>query len=133
MRRVLPLIAISIPAFATPAQNRQQLATAALAQVGVTRVYDPSYVPLRYPGGDVPLERGVCADVIVRAFRNIGVDLQVALHEDMKTHFRQFLQYYGLHRPDANIDHRRVETRERPVPHRTRPERAGAGRAVSHR
>src|SRR4051794_20904021 len=66
------------------AQTRALLAQAATAQVGVTLLYDPAYVRLAFPGGDVPPERGVCADVIVRAFRHIGVDLQMAVHEDMK-------------------------------------------------
>ncbi len=92
---------------ATPAE-RAVLASAAAAQVGVTRHYDPSYVQLRYPGGDVPAERGVCADVIVRSFRRIGVDLQVTVHEDMRRNFRAYPQMWGLRSPDANIDHRRV-------------------------
>ena len=84
------------------------LARAAAKQVGVTTIYDPSYVQLRYPGGDLPPERGVCADVIIRAFRNIGVDLQRELHEDMRAHFADYPQKWGLRAPDANIDHRRV-------------------------
>lgn len=60
------------------------LATAASAQVGVTVVYDPAYVSLKYPGGDVPMERGVCCDVVIRALRVHGVDLQKLVHEDMK-------------------------------------------------
>ncbi len=70
--------------------------------------YDPSYVRLAYPGGDVPLERGVCADVVIRAFRAIGVDLQVELHEDMRAHFAAYPRNWGLRGPDRNIDHRRV-------------------------
>lgn len=106
--RSLAIVAITLSAFATPSLRLQHLASAAEEQVGVTRVYDSSYVRLRYPGGDVPLSRGVCADVVVRAFRKIGLDLQVALHEDMQAHFRQYPQSWGLERPDANIDHRRV-------------------------
>lgn len=79
-----------------------------MAQVGVTRIYDPAYRQLSYPGGDVPSVRGVCADVVVRAFRRIGVDLQVAVHEDMQRNFRAYPQMWGLKRADANIDHRRV-------------------------
>ncbi len=93
--------------YGTPAE-RARIASAAMAQVGVTRVYDPSYVRLRYPGGDVPPGRGVCADVIVRAFRGIGVDLQVAVHEDMTRNFRAYPQMWGLRAADSNIDHRRV-------------------------
>ncbi len=94
-------------AYATQAQ-RARIATAAMAQVGVTRVYDPSYRKLAYPGGDPPAERGVCADVVVRAFRKIGVDLQVAVHEDMRKNFAAYPKLWNMRAPDANIDHRRV-------------------------
>ena len=85
-----------------------QLAKAAAQQVGMTTIYDPSYVTLRYPGGDLPPERGVCADVIIRAFRSIDVDLQKEVHEDMRAHFSRYPRMWGLKKPDANIDHRRV-------------------------
>jgi len=85
-----------------------RLARAAARQVGVTTLYDPSYVRLAYPNGDVPVERGVCADVVVRAFRAIGVDLQVEVHEDMRKDFRAYPRHWGLRAPDSNIDHRRV-------------------------
>ncbi|MGZ8852706.1 MAG: DUF1287 domain-containing protein [Thermoanaerobaculia bacterium] len=88
--------------------QRRAIAAAAESQAGVTRHYDPSYVKLKYPGGDVPIERGVCADVVVRAFRKIGVDLQVSLHEDMSRAFRAYPQRWRLRGPDSNIDHRRV-------------------------
>jgi len=91
-----------------PARPGLALAQAAERQVGVTLLYDPAYVRLAYPGGDLPLERGVCADVVVRAFRAIGVDLQVALHEDMARSFGAYPRNWGLRRPDRNIDHRRV-------------------------
>ena len=71
-------------------------------------MYDPRYVRIRYPGGDVPIDRGVCSDVIVRAYRHAGVDLQVLVHEDMKRNFAKYPQQWGLRGPDANIDHRRV-------------------------
>jgi len=80
----------------------------AIEQTKYTRYYDPSYVNLGYPGGDVPLETGVCADVIVRAFRETGIDLQKAIYEDMTMNFRAYPQRWGLSKPDANIDHRRV-------------------------
>jgi uncharacterized protein YijF (DUF1287 family) len=85
-----------------------RIAAAALAQVGVTTIYDPKYVALRYPGGDLPPERGVCADVVVRAFRAAGIDLQREVHEDMRRSFRAYPQMWGLTGPDSNIDHRRV-------------------------
>ena len=86
----------------------EQLAEAAMAQVGVTTEYESAYVHLDYPGGDVPPETGMCADVVVRAFRAIRVDLQQALHEDMSAHLAEYPQPFGLAPPDANIDHRRV-------------------------
>ena len=84
------------------------IAAAAASQVGVTTIYDPTYVQLRYPGGDLPRERGVCADVVVRAFRAAGIDLQREVHEDMRLNFAVYPRNWGLHAPDANIDHRRV-------------------------
>jgi uncharacterized protein len=93
----------------TLAASGLELAKAAEAQVGVTTVYDPAYVRLAYPGGDLPADRGVCSDVVVRAFRGIGVDLQVELHEDMKRHFDAYPRAWRLRKPDPNIDHRRVQ------------------------
>ncbi len=90
---------------ATPTEK---LIAAALEQVDVTTEYDPAYVKLTYPNGDVPLKTGVCADVIVRAFRQVGVDLQKELHEDMKRSFAQYPKKWGAKAPDTNIDHRRV-------------------------
>lgn len=87
---------------------RDRMIEAALNQVGVTIHYDGSYQTLAYPGGDVPLDRGVCTDVLIRAFREIGVDLQVLVHEDMSTHFDEYPRDWGLRAPDRNIDHRRV-------------------------
>lgn len=84
----------------------------AMLQTQLTLLYDPSYVKLSYPGGDVPIERGVCTDVIVRAFRAVGVDLQKLVHEDMKRHFSLYPKRWGLTRPDRNIDHRRVPNLE---------------------
>jgi uncharacterized protein YijF (DUF1287 family) len=105
----LALVAISIlAALPSYAAHGPQLARAALDQVGVTTRYDPAYTSLRYPGGDVPRDRGVCSDVVVRSFRAIGVDLQVQVHEDMKRAFRSYPRRWGLTRPDPNIDHRRV-------------------------
>jgi uncharacterized protein len=77
-------------------------------QIGKTTSYDASYQKLEYPNGDVPIETGVCSDVIVRAFRKGGVDLQKDLHEDMKSNFSAYPTRWGLKGPDANIDHRRV-------------------------
>lgn len=82
--------------------------SAAKLQVGVTTMYDPSYVKLAYPNGDVDVTKGVCADVVVRSLRGIGIDLQKEMHEDMKAHFAKYPNNWGLKKPDSNIDHRRV-------------------------
>lgn len=85
------------------------LAEAARRQIGVTVSYDRSYVVLDYPGGDPPVQGGVCTDVVVRALRvGMGVDLQKLVHEDMGVAFGKYPQQWGLSRPDKNIDHRRV-------------------------
>jgi uncharacterized protein YijF (DUF1287 family) len=86
----------------------QQLVAAAVEQTNYTVNYDPSYTKISYPGGDVPLERGVCSDVIIRAFRKNGIDLQKEVHEDMARNFSAYPQRWGLKGPDSNIDHRRV-------------------------
>jgi len=86
----------------------QRLLNGALEQVGKTISYDPSYWAIAFPGGDVPIERGVCTDVIVRAYRGIGVDLQLLVNRDMRQSFGAYPKLWGLSRPDPNIDHRRV-------------------------
>jgi len=80
----------------------------AIEQTRHTIQYDPAYSKISYPDGDVPIERGVCADVIVRAFRSAGIDLQKEVHEDMSHHFSAYPAKWGARRPDSNIDHRRV-------------------------
>jgi uncharacterized protein YijF (DUF1287 family) len=84
------------------------LVTAAREQVGVTLTYDPAYRRLGYPNGDVPLNTGVCTDVVIRALREQGLDLQQAVHQDMRANFSLYPKNWGLSRPDSNIDHRRV-------------------------
>ena len=84
------------------------LVDAAREQIGVTKSYDPGYRKLDYPGGDVPKQTGVCSDVVVRAFRTFGFDLQKEVHEDMAKAFDQYPHKWRLTRPDPNIDHRRV-------------------------
>ena len=86
-----------------------QLIAAARRQIGVTVDYDPAYVRLDYPMGDVPRESGVCIDVVIRAYRDaFGFDFQKAIHEDMRVNFAAYPETWGLARPDRNIDHRRV-------------------------
>lgn len=70
--------------------------------------YDPSYFVIAYPNGDIPADKGVCTDVIIRAYRRMGVDLQKSVHEDMAQNFGVYPKNWGLKKPDKNIDHRRV-------------------------
>ena len=88
----------------------ESLVAAAQSQVGVTLQYDGRYEKLAYPGGDVPIGRGVCTDVVVRAYRKLGIDLQQLVHQDMARAFGAYPQLWQLKRPDRNIDHRRVPT-----------------------
>jgi uncharacterized protein YijF (DUF1287 family) len=95
--------------FAEPESWTRKFIGAAESQIGVTVTYDPAYTKIGYPGGDVPIERGVCTDVIVRAYRDgPGADLQKLVHEDMTRNFGVYPKLWGLTRPDSNIDHRRV-------------------------
>lgn len=70
--------------------------------------YDPTYFILPYPNGDVPADKGVCTDVVIRAYRKLGIDLQKEVHIDMKSNFEKYPRQWGLKKPDKNIDHRRV-------------------------
>ena len=85
-----------------------KLAKAAQEIVDHNIVYDPSYVRIPYPNGDVNPKRGVCTDVIIRAYRKMGIDLQKEVHEDMKANFDKYSKRWGRKEPDTNIDHRRV-------------------------
>ena len=96
----------ALPAAASP--QLKQLIEGAIEQAGVTTGYDPSYVAISYPNGDVPIETGVCSDVVVRAFRKAGIDLQKEVHEDMVRAWSTYPKEWGASRPDKNIDHRRV-------------------------
>jgi len=96
---------------ACPAQDSPsfRIVKAARGQVGKTLVYDPAYVRLEYPNGDLPVERGVCTDVVIRALRDaLDMDLQQLVYEDMKEAFSEYPDQWGLKQPDPNIDHRRV-------------------------
>lgn len=86
----------------------KKMLESAVEQLSITKTYDPAYVVIPYPMGDVPLEKGVCTDVVIRAFRKAGVDLQKTVHEDMKGNFSAYPKKWNLPKPDANIDHRRV-------------------------
>jgi uncharacterized protein YijF (DUF1287 family) len=68
------------------------------------------YIKLKYPGGDVDRSMGVCTDVVIRSVRNAGLDLQKAVHEDIKKRRKAFPMIKASKGPDTNIDHRRVAT-----------------------
>jgi uncharacterized protein len=92
-----------------PASPALAIVAAARSQIGKTVTYDSAYAKLGYPNGDVPLDRGVCTDVVIRALRvGIKLDLQKLVHDDMTRAFAKYPRQWGLTKPDSNIDHRRV-------------------------
>jgi uncharacterized protein len=107
-RCALALLAFVFGAVASADELGVCLVNAAREQIGVTLTYDPAYRRIDYPSGDIPLERGVCTDVLIRAYRILEMDLQSLVHEDMKAAWEQYPKFWGLSRPDTNIDHRRV-------------------------
>jgi len=99
---LLPLAAQTQQSFAS------RLSDAALELTKDLVIYDPAYVKIPYPNGDVPAHKGVCTDVVIRAYRKLGIDLQKEVHEDMKANFALYPKNWGLKTTDTNIDHRRV-------------------------
>ena len=123
MRTMLFLLAFAAACHAAPADTAPSSAThppigdssffnklsaAAIALTHQTVSYDPTYYVIAYPNGDIPAGKGVCSDVVIRAYRKLGIDLQKSVHEDMLQHFRDYPKHWGLAAPDKNIDHRRV-------------------------
>ena len=113
MKRIFSIVCLAVSvaassiAFAQDA-SPMRLLQSAYDQVGKTVSYDPSYEAIAFPGGDVSIARGVCTDVIVRAYRGIGIDLQLLVNQDMRSAFAAYPRRWGLSHPDPNIDHRRV-------------------------
>ncbi|OVE82123.1 DUF1287 domain-containing protein [bacterium K02(2017)] len=91
-----------------PNTFNQKLVKAALERTTFNITYDPSYFSIPYPNGDVPKDKGVCTDVIIRAYRQLNIDLQKLVHQDMKNNFSLYPKIWRLLKPDSNIDHRRV-------------------------
>lgn len=109
MRSVAFVLSLTLAAPVLAGSEPSRLTAAARDQVGVTVTYDPAYVPLEFPGGDLPRDRGVCTDVVIRALRDgWGIDLQLAVNRDMKADFAAYPPLWGLSKTDRNIDHRRV-------------------------
>jgi uncharacterized protein len=115
-RRHFLFAALCIPqhVWANKVYPARKLVEAATSQIGVTTLYDPAYVKLAYPNGDVPIDRGVCTDVVIRAYRQgLGIDLQQLVHDDMARNFASYPKTWGLSKTDRNIDHRRVPNLQR--------------------
>jgi uncharacterized protein YijF (DUF1287 family) len=106
--RAILLATLSASLCASAQPSLQKMIDGAKRQVGVTRSYDPTYRRIPYPNGDVPREVGVCTDVVIRAYRHAGADLQRLVHEDMQSSFAAYPKNWGLRGTDTNIDHRRV-------------------------
>ncbi len=108
--KLIPALFLTLTTFISAAQTNfySKLAEAALELTHQDVQYDPSYYSIDYPGGDVPADKGVCTDVIIRAYHKLGTDLQKLVHEDMKAHFNLYPNIWGLQSTDKNIDHRRV-------------------------
>jgi uncharacterized protein YijF (DUF1287 family) len=105
---VVPPASIAGPWPPNASPQLKQFVEAAIEQSKVTTGYDPSWVKIDYPNGDVPNDTGVCSDVIVRAFRKAGIDLQKEIHEDMMRAWSEYPRKWGARGTDTNIDHRRV-------------------------
>ena len=113
-RRLLFVTALVFPALTAayrqgePEDFSINLVQAALERTHHQVTYNGSYFSMTYPNGDVPADVGVCTDVVIRSYRQLGVDLQTDVHEEMLAHFEAFPDNWGLSKPDSNIDHRRV-------------------------
>lgn len=107
--RIFVTILCCTIAWLAQGQSLQEKFVDGVIKLTETKVtYDPSYFSIPYPNGDVPADKGVCTDVVIRAYRKIGIDLQQLVHEDMKGHFSEYPRNWGLKKTDKNIDHRRV-------------------------
>ena len=105
---IITLLCIIVHAVNAQSAFHKQLADSALTLTKDKVSYDPSYFTIKYPNGDVPTDKGVCTDVVIRAYRKLGIDLQKEVHEDMSVYFSLYPKIWGLSRTDKNIDHRRV-------------------------
>lgn len=107
--KLLLFFAISTIYITSYSQNfYDQLSNSAIQIIDENIIYDPTYFAIKYPNGDIPIEKGVCTDVVIRAYRKMGIDLQKEVHEDMSVNFNKYPKNWGLKKTDKNIDHRRV-------------------------
>jgi len=108
MKTLIFLLALAV----TPANQKDfyaKLSDSALSIVDSSVEYDSHYTQIPYPNGDVAKGKGVCTDVVIKAYRKLGVDLQKEVHEDMAANFAKYPKTWGLKSTDRNIDHRRVQ------------------------
>lgn len=106
--RIILFLFISFQLCSQNSSSKLSLADAAILLTRDNVIYDPAYVVLKYPMGDVPANKGVCTDVVIRAYRKLGIDLQKLVHEDMSKNFTLYPNKWGRKKADKNIDHRRV-------------------------
>lgn len=105
---ILLIISCSTTSLSGQKKYFQQLADSAYTLTYQKVKYDGQYFPIKYPNGDIPADKGVCTDVVIRAYRKLGIDLQKEVHEDMKANFGKYPKLWKLKTTDRNIDHRRV-------------------------
>jgi len=108
MRHILFLMIFALGNTLVGGDPSVEFLAAARSQIGVTVRYDSSYQRIPYPNGDVPIERGVCTDVLIRAYRKLNIDLQSLIHQDMVSAWNEYPKIWSMKGPDSNIDHRRV-------------------------
>lgn len=108
--RSVGLLLFFLFTFSSRSQNLffDRLADSTLQLTKQKVTYDPAYFTIKYPNGDVPADKGVCTDVVIRAYRKLGIDLQKEVHEDLVANFNVYPKQWGLKQADKNIDHRRV-------------------------
>lgn len=105
---------LSFTTIQTAKTFEEKLSAAAISIIDSSIDYDPAYFSIKYPNGDIPENKGVCTDVIIRSYRKLGIDLQKEVHEDMVANFSKYhnLKKWGMTKTDTNIDHRRVPNLE---------------------
>ncbi len=107
-------LSVTLNELRSTSQYGDKLAAAALERTLADVVYDGSvYNNIGYPGGDIPSDRGISTDLVVRAYRSLNTDLQKLVHEDMRENFHLYPQLWNLRKTDTNIDHRRVQNIQR--------------------
>jgi hypothetical protein len=108
MKKLVLFACVLLLSFRQESDFFQKLVIKAIEQTKQKVRYDPAYVQIPYPNGDVPANTGVYTDVVIRAYRGLNIDLQKEVHEDMVAHFDRYPKLWSLKKPDSNIDHRRV-------------------------